>query len=209
MMNRRQFVGAAASAAFLARMPRAHAAAAPYDVLIRGGRVIDPSRSINAIRDIAIAQGRIVGRRAQHPGHHRRNDRREGQDRDPRHDRPPHALRPGPPKCADDPIRRRDVLGRCGVQRRGQDRQVSRERQSGAKHGPRIWSMWGARAFLPEGDAMDISRADVRRCAGGDRAQPRHCHRGRRRGSHTTSRAERPRSREARAGDGHGRSIFP
>ena len=61
MMNRRQFVGAAAaSAALLARMPGAHAAPAPYDVLIRGGRVIDPSRSISAIRDIAIAQGRIV-----------------------------------------------------------------------------------------------------------------------------------------------------
>ena len=62
MMNRRQFVGAAAaSAALLSRMSGAHAAPSPYDVLIRGGRVIDPSRGISAIRDIAIAQGRIVG----------------------------------------------------------------------------------------------------------------------------------------------------
>ena len=61
MMNRRQFVGAAAaSAALLSRTPRAYAAPAPYDLLIRGGRVIDPSRNISAIRDIAIAQGRIV-----------------------------------------------------------------------------------------------------------------------------------------------------
>ncbi len=61
MMNRRQFVGTAAASAVLAGMPGAYAAPAPYDVLIRGGRVIDPSRGISAIRDIAIAGGRIVG----------------------------------------------------------------------------------------------------------------------------------------------------
>ena len=42
MMNRRQFVGTAAASAVLAGMPGAHAAPAPYDVLISGGRVIDP-----------------------------------------------------------------------------------------------------------------------------------------------------------------------
>jgi len=59
MMNRRQFVGTAASAALIAGMPGAFAAAA-YDLVIKGGRVIDPSRRLDAVRDIAIAQGRIA-----------------------------------------------------------------------------------------------------------------------------------------------------
>jgi dihydroorotase len=59
MMNRRQFVyGTTAAAALLARIPKAHAAA--YDLLIKGGRVIDPSMGLDAVRDVAIAQGKIV-----------------------------------------------------------------------------------------------------------------------------------------------------
>src|SRR5215471_3303591 len=58
MMNRRQFVCASASAAFLARTPKAFAAT--YDLVIRGGRVIDPSLGLDAVRDIAIAGGRIA-----------------------------------------------------------------------------------------------------------------------------------------------------
>jgi dihydroorotase len=53
-MNRRQFVTTAASAATLA------AAATKYDLVIKGGRVIDPSRKLDAVRDIAIANGRIA-----------------------------------------------------------------------------------------------------------------------------------------------------
>ena len=57
MMNRRQFVGTA-GAAFLAGMPSAFAAT--YDLVIKGGRVIDPSMGLDAIRDIAISGGRIA-----------------------------------------------------------------------------------------------------------------------------------------------------
>ena len=58
-MNRRQFViGAAAGAAMFARMPRAFAQT--YELIIKGGRVIDPSIGLDAIRDVAIAGGRIV-----------------------------------------------------------------------------------------------------------------------------------------------------
>src|SRR6267378_6752647 len=62
MLNRRQFLSAAAAgAATLARAPRAFASqAARYDLLIRGGRVIDPSVRLDAIRDVAISGGRIV-----------------------------------------------------------------------------------------------------------------------------------------------------
>src|ERR1700727_2609080 len=58
MMNRRQFVGSAAAAALLAGMPNAFAAS--YDLVIKGGRVIDPSMGLDATRDIAIAGGRIA-----------------------------------------------------------------------------------------------------------------------------------------------------
>jgi dihydroorotase len=58
MINRRQFVGAAASAALFARVPKA--LAATYDLIIKGGRVIDPSVGLDAMRDVAIAGGKIA-----------------------------------------------------------------------------------------------------------------------------------------------------
>jgi dihydroorotase len=59
MMTRRRFLQAsAAGAAILARMPRA--SAATYDLVIKGGRVIDPSVGINAIGDVGIVGGRIA-----------------------------------------------------------------------------------------------------------------------------------------------------
>jgi dihydroorotase len=59
MMNRRQFVCAGtAGLALFAGVPKARAAA--YDLLIKGGRVIDPSMELDAVRDVAVAGGRIV-----------------------------------------------------------------------------------------------------------------------------------------------------
>src|SRR5438445_12142605 len=61
MMNRRQFVCTATGAAALVRIPDVLAApSVKYDLIVKGGRVIDPSRKFNAIRDVAIADGRIV-----------------------------------------------------------------------------------------------------------------------------------------------------
>jgi len=62
MLNRRQFLSAAAaSTVMFARSPRAFAAqAARYDLIIEGGRVIDPSVRLDAIRDVAISAGRIA-----------------------------------------------------------------------------------------------------------------------------------------------------
>jgi dihydroorotase len=57
MMNRRQLMCTGAAALF-ASIPKARAAT--YDLLIKGGRVIDPSVGLDAIRDIAIAGGKIV-----------------------------------------------------------------------------------------------------------------------------------------------------
>jgi dihydroorotase len=62
MVTRRRFLSAAAaSAAMFARAPGAFAAQpARYDLVIRGGRVIDPSVRLDAIRDVAISGGRIA-----------------------------------------------------------------------------------------------------------------------------------------------------
>ena len=59
MMNRRQFVAAAAAgAAMFARIPNVFAQS--IELIIKGGRVVDPSIGLDAIRDVAIAGGRIV-----------------------------------------------------------------------------------------------------------------------------------------------------
>jgi dihydroorotase len=61
-MNRREFLSTAAAGVVM--FPRVLQAAplqsAKYDLLIRGGRVIDPSLRLDAIRDVAIAGGRIA-----------------------------------------------------------------------------------------------------------------------------------------------------
>jgi dihydroorotase len=57
MMNRRQLVSTA-GAALLAGGPKARAAA--YDVIIKGGLVIDPSIGLDAVRDVAILGGKIA-----------------------------------------------------------------------------------------------------------------------------------------------------
>src|SRR6266702_3009681 len=59
MMNRRQILcAAAAGAAIIARISNVQAAT--YDLLIKGGRVIDPSVGLDGVREVAIAGGRIV-----------------------------------------------------------------------------------------------------------------------------------------------------
>src|SRR6202521_1313902 len=59
MMNRRQFVcAAAAGAAMFARV--CNVSAATYDLIIKGGRVIDPSVGLDAVRDVAIVAGKIA-----------------------------------------------------------------------------------------------------------------------------------------------------
>jgi dihydroorotase len=61
MFNRRDFcVAAGATAASLAFGSQLHAAEAGYDLVIKGGRVIDPSRRVDAVRDVGVRQGRIA-----------------------------------------------------------------------------------------------------------------------------------------------------
>src|SRR5260221_14701463 len=67
MMNRRQFVTTgAAGAALFGRVREARAAA--YDLIIKGGRVIDPSMGPDAARDRAIVRGKIAAAAPDIPG---------------------------------------------------------------------------------------------------------------------------------------------
>jgi len=58
MINRRQLLSCAAGAALLARVPKARAAT--YDLIIKGGRVIDPSTGLDAVHDVAVSAGKIA-----------------------------------------------------------------------------------------------------------------------------------------------------
>ena len=55
-MNRRQFVCASAATFACVR----DVSAATYDLVIKGGRVIDPSVGLDAVRDVAIVAGKIA-----------------------------------------------------------------------------------------------------------------------------------------------------
>jgi dihydroorotase len=63
MVTRRTFLhraGAAGIATVATGLQSRQAVAVKYDLLIKGGRVIDPSRRLDSIRDVAITGGRIA-----------------------------------------------------------------------------------------------------------------------------------------------------
>jgi dihydroorotase len=59
MLTRRRLLGAAAASAAMFG-GASNGIAATYDLVIKGGRVIDPSLGIDAVRDVAITAGRIA-----------------------------------------------------------------------------------------------------------------------------------------------------
>src|SRR5262245_15091895 len=60
MLTRRDFLGTVAAAAPFALVRGSFAQAAKYDLIIKGGRVIDPSVRLDAVRDVAMSAGRIA-----------------------------------------------------------------------------------------------------------------------------------------------------
>jgi dihydroorotase len=58
MVNRRQFAAAIGGAALLARIPAVFAKS--HDLLIRRGRIIDPSVGLDLVGDLAVSGGRIA-----------------------------------------------------------------------------------------------------------------------------------------------------
>ncbi len=160
MMNRRQFVytAAVASAAMCARA--SGVLAATYDLIIKGGRVIDPSLRINAIRDVAIVGGRIAAVEANIAA-----DAADVIDARGRLVVPglldihTHAARDNesPRVCLAD-----GVTGWIDAGSQGADHIA--DAVAVAKSAPqqgRVLINIGRAGILPDGDTMDISRADV------------------------------------------------
>src|SRR4051812_26478879 len=160
MMNRREFVAAAAGSVMFARSTGAIAAPAKYDLIVKGGRVIDPSVRLDAVRDVAIAGGRIAAVEASIAGDATETIDARGKLVVPGLiDIHTHAARinEGPRLCLAD-----GVTGFIDAGSQGADR--IRETIMVAKSAPqpcRVLINIGRAGILPEGDTMDLSRADV------------------------------------------------
>ncbi len=160
MMNRRQFVTTAAFGSTFVRIPHLLAAAAKYDLILKGGRVIDPSRKLDAIRDVAISNGRIVAL-----GDGIQADAVEIIDARGKLVVPglidihTHAARGfgGPKLCLEDGVTGWIDAGSQGADRIGETIAVARS----APQKCRVLINIGRAGILPEGDTMDIARADV------------------------------------------------
>jgi len=160
-MNRRQFVYTAAGAAALVRIPEAIAATAvKYDVIIKGGRVVDPSRKLNAIQDVAIANGRIAAMKASISADATETIDARGKLVVPGLiDIHTHATRTkdGPELCLADGVTGLIDAGSQGADRIGESIAVAKS----APQQCRVLINIGRAGILPEGDTMDIARADV------------------------------------------------
>jgi dihydroorotase len=159
-MNRRQFVAATAGSAVFARVAGALAAPAKYDLLIKGGRVIDPSLRLDGIRDVAIAGGRIAAVEANLAADGAETLDARGKIVVPGLiDIHTHAARvkEGPALCLAD-----GVTGFIDAGSQGADR--IQETIAIAKSAPqpcRVLLNIGRAGILPDGDTMDLARADV------------------------------------------------
>ena len=160
MLNRRQFFpAAAAGAAMLARGTKAFAAA-KYDLVIKGGRVIDPSVRLDAVRDVAISGGRIA---AVEPS----ITDEAGDTLDARGklvvpgllDIHTHCGRfpTGPGLVLQDGVTGWVDAGSKGADGIGDTIAIARSSPQPA----RVLINIGRAGILPEGDTMDLSRADV------------------------------------------------
>jgi dihydroorotase len=161
MLNRRRFFSLAAAGAGAAMLSRGRSVfAASYDLIIRGGRVIDPSVRLDAIRDVAISGGRIAAIEASIAG--------DAADTIDAHgklvvpgllDIHTHCGRfpEGPGLVLQDGVTGWIDAGSQGADRIGETIAVAR---SSPQQG-RVLINIGRAGILPEGDTMDLKRADV------------------------------------------------
>ena len=161
MMNRRQFLRAATGAAMFVRIPNIFAAMpSKYDLLIKGGRVINPARKFNAVSDVAISNGRIVKIESNISA-----DAAETIDASGKLVAPGlidihvHALRvkEGPALCLADGVTGFIDAGSQGADRIGEVIAIAKT----APQPCRMLINIGRAGILTEGDTMDLSRADV------------------------------------------------
>jgi dihydroorotase len=163
-MNRRQFIYTTTGAAALLRIPTNAAGAPKYDLIVKGGRVIDPSRKLDAIRDVAISQGRIAAIK-EHISADAADTNVEILDASGKLVVPglldihTHVTvaKDGPALCLADGVTGLVDAGSQGADRIGEVIPV-------AKASPQLCRVLiniGRAGILPEGDTMDLRRADV------------------------------------------------
>jgi len=159
-MNRRQFVYAAAAGSVGLSRAASLLAADQYDIIVKGGRVIDPSLRLDGIRDVGIAGGRIAAVEANLAGAAATTLDARGKIVVPGLlDIHTHAARvkDGPTLCLAD-----GVTGFIDAGSQGADR--IQETIAVAKSAPqaaRVLLNIGRAGILPDGDTMDLARADV------------------------------------------------
>ena len=161
MTSRRQFLFTATGAAMGAAFSHVlRAAPAKYDLIIRGGRVINPAQKIDATRDVAIANGRIAAIQAEISADSAQTLDARGKLVMPGLiDIHTHAARvsEGPGLCLAD-----GVTGFIDAGSQGADRIA--ETVAVVKSAPQLGRLLiniGRAGIIPEGDTMDLSRADV------------------------------------------------
>src|SRR6266436_6544081 len=162
MVTRRQFLATtAATAATCVHASRAFAAQrTKYDLIIRGGRVIDPSVRLDAIRDVAISEGRIAAVQANIAGDAADTIDARGKLVVPGLlDIHTHTARSaeGPGLVLQDGVTGWIDAGTQGADRIGETIAVARS----APQQGRVLINIGRAGILPEGDTMDLKRADV------------------------------------------------
>ena len=160
MMNRRRFLSTTAAGAILASVPRVFTAAANYDLVIKGGRVIDPSMRLDAVRDVAISGGRIAAVEANIAADAAETIDARGKIVTPGLiDIHTHCGRSGQ---GPELVLQDGVTGWIDAGSQGADHIV--DTIAVAKTAPqqgRVLINIGRAGILPEGDTMDINRADV------------------------------------------------
>src|SRR5215470_9790555 len=158
-MNRRQFVWTAAGAATSVHIPDV-LAAGKYDLIVKGGRVIDPSRKLDAIADVAIANGRVAAIEANVAADAAETIDARGKLVVPGLiDVHTHAARvkDGPQLCLADGVTGLIDAGSQGADRIGETIEIAKS----APQPCRVLINIGRAGILPEGDTMDLNRADV------------------------------------------------
>ena len=158
LMNRRQFVRAAAGAAVGARATGLLAQS--YDMVVKGGRVLDPSLHVDAALDVAIAGGRIRAVEADIPAGSAEVVDARGRfvvpgliDVHTHYAREPE----GPRICLEDGVTAWVDAGSAGADAIDEQVVVARA----APQQGRILVNIGRAGILPTGDTMDLDLADV------------------------------------------------
>ena len=159
VMNRRQFVSTA-TAAWVGLPNVLAATTVKFDLIVKGGRVIDPSLKLSAIRDVAIADGRIAAVKANISADATETIDAHGKLVVPGLiDIHTHATRVenGPALCLADGVTGLIDAGSQGADRIGEAIAVAKS----APQQCRVLMNIGRAGILAEGDTMDLTRADV------------------------------------------------